>query len=154
MVKRIQGLGLKSLAIFEAAKGLLVLAVGAGGLAFIHRNLQVEAADIVKFFHLNPARHYPDIFLKTITHLDNTQLWFLSISAILYAVIRMAEAYGLWIDQAWAVWFALASDAIFLPMELYELIDRVTAPRLFVLLFNVVLLIYLVHHLRRARSRG
>ncbi len=146
-------IGIKSFAVFEAAKGLLVLAVGAGLLALVHRNLQQEAADIVKFFHLNPARHYPEIFLKTISHLDSSHLWFLSISALLYAVVRLAEAYGLWFDQAWAVWFAIASDAIFLPVELFELINRVTVPRLLILLFNVLLLIYLFHHMRQARSR-
>ncbi len=152
-MKRFAGIGIKSFAIFEGAKGLLVLAVGAGLLALIHRHLQYEGADIVKFLHLNPARHYPEIFLKTIAHLDSSHLWFLSVSAILYAVVRLAEAYGLWFDQAWAVWFAVASDAIFLPVELFELLDRVTVPRLLILLFNVSLLIYLFHHMRQARSR-
>lgn len=153
MVKRISNFGLKSFAVFEAAKGLLVLVVGAGMLALIHNDVQSEAADIVKFFHLNPARHYPEIFLKTVAHLDSTHLWFLSISAILFAVIRLAEAYGLWFDQTWAVWFAIASDSLFLPMELYELIDRMTTLRLLVLLFNVLLVAYLFRHVRLAQSR-
>ncbi len=152
-MKRIPDIGLKSFALFEAAKGLLVLVVGAGLLALIHKDIQSEAADIVKFFHLNPARHYPEIFLKTIAHLDNTHLWFLSVSAILFAAIRLAEAYGLWFDQAWAVWFAIASDSLFLPMEMYELIDRITTLRLLVLLFNVLLLVYLIRHVQLVRSR-
>jgi uncharacterized membrane protein (DUF2068 family) len=71
--------GLKFLALFEAAKGMLVLLVGAGLLTLIHRNIQYEAADIVQFFHLNPASRYPEIFLKTLSDINSTNLWFLSV---------------------------------------------------------------------------
>lgn len=151
MGRHIPRIGLKSFAFFEAVKGLLVLVVGAGLLALIHRNIQYEAADIVRFFHLNPARHYPEIFIRTISNFDSTHLWFLSLSAILYAIIRLAEAYGLWHNRLWALWFAVASDGLFLPMELFELIERVTIPRLFILLLNVALLVYLIRHMRQGR---
>jgi uncharacterized membrane protein (DUF2068 family) len=113
--------GLKFLACFEAAKGILVLLAGAGLLTLIHRNIQYEAMDIVQFFHLNPARHYPEIFLKTFSDIGNTNLWILSMSAVIYIIIRMAEAYGLWHNRAWAIWFAAASSALFLPIEIFEL---------------------------------
>jgi len=143
---------LRGLALFEAAKGILVLLVGAGLLSLVHHNLQEEGMDIVRFFHLNPARHYPEIFLKTLSNISSVQLWFLSLSAILYAVIRIAEAYGLWHDRNWALWFAIASDAIFLPVELGELVTRVTVWRLAILIFNVVLLLYLYWHMRGRRA--
>ena len=116
--------GLKFLASFEAAKGILVLLAGAGILTLIHRNVQYEAMDIVQFFHPNPARHYPEIFLKTFSDIGNTNLWILSVSAVLYVIIRMAEAYGLWHDRAWAIWFAVASSALFLPIEIFELYEK------------------------------
>ena len=145
--------GLKFLALFEAAKGTLVLLVGAGLLAFIHRNVQNEGADIVQFFHLNPASRYPEIFLKTLSDINSTNLWFLSVSAILYVIIRMAEAYGLWHNRAWAMWFAVASDALFLPIEIFELYERITIPRFLILLVNIVLILYLSRHIKQSRSQ-
>jgi len=145
--------GLKFLALFEAAKGILVLLVGAGLLTLIHRNVQYEAADIVQFFHLNPARHYPEIFLKTLSNIKNINLWFLSVSAILYVIIRIAEAYGLWHDRLWATWFAVASDALFLPIETFELFERITVQRLLVLLANIALILYLSRHIKLSRSQ-
>ncbi len=145
--------GLKFLAFFEAAKGILVLIVGAGILTIVHRNVQYEAMDIVQFFHLNPARHYPEIFLKTLSDINNTSLWFLSVSAIIYAVIRMTEAYGLWHDRAWAVWFAVASDALFLPIEIFELYERITIPRLLIFLVNFILILYLSWHIKQNHSQ-
>jgi uncharacterized membrane protein (DUF2068 family) len=145
--------GLKFLALFEAAKGTLVLLVGAGLLAFIHRNVQNEGADIVQFFHLNPAWHYPEIFLKTLSDINSTNLWLLSVSAILYVIIRMAEAYGLWHNRAWAVWFAVASSALFLPIELFELYKRMSIPRLMILLLNIALILYLARDIKQYPSK-
>ena len=134
---------LRLISTFEAGKGLLVLLVGAGLLSLIHKNTQQEAAEIVKIFHLNPARHYPEIFINTIANLGNVHLWFLSISAIIYSLIRFAEAYGLWHDRLWAIWFAAASSALFLPMELYELTENITVARIIVLLMNTFLVFYI-----------
>jgi uncharacterized membrane protein (DUF2068 family) len=143
---------LRLLSLFEAGKGLLVLLVGAGLLSLIHKNTQQEAAEIVKIFHLNPARHYPEIFMNTLANLGDAHLWFLSISAILYSLIRFAEAYGLWNDRLWAIWFAVASAALFLPMELYELIETPTIIRIVILIMNILLVLYLFRLSRHRAS--
>jgi uncharacterized membrane protein (DUF2068 family) len=70
-------------------------------------------------------------------------LWLLSISAVLYSLIRFAEAYGLWNNRQWAIWFGVASGALFLPMELYEVIEKITIVRIVILLMNVLLIFYL-----------
>lgn len=144
---------LKLLSLFEAGKGLLVFLVGFGLVSLIHKSAQQEAAEIVKILHLNPARHYPEIFINTLTHLSDARLWFLSISAILYSLIRFAEAYGLWYDRLWAIWFAIASSALFLPMELYELIEHLTIVRAVIFILNILLVFYLLGLSRHRTSR-
>jgi uncharacterized membrane protein (DUF2068 family) len=150
-MRLVSGIPLKLLALFEAAKGILVVLVGAGLLTLIHKNFQIEAADVIRFFHLNPARHYPEIFLHALANLSNTRLWFLSVSALLYSLIRFAEAYGLWFDRAWAVWFAVASSGLFLPMEIFELSERYTLPRLSILIINILLILILLRHIQHDR---
>ena len=53
-----------------------------------------------------------------------------------YGVIRFVEAYGLWLNKTWAEWFAIISGSIYLPVEIYELVERVTWTRATVLLVN------------------
>ena len=144
---------LKLLSVFEASKGLLVLLVGAGLLTLIHKNAQQEAAEIVKIFHLNPAHHHPEIFINTLANLSNTHFWLLSASAILYTLIRFVEAYGLWYDRLWAIWFAVASGALYLPMELYEIIETPTKARFIILLMNILLVAYLYRSGRHRISK-
>ena len=53
--------GLHIVALFEGAKGVLVLLAGFGLLALIHKDVHVIAARLIANFHLNPANHYPRV---------------------------------------------------------------------------------------------
>ena len=59
--------GVRGIAIVEATKGLLVLLVGFGLLSLAHRDVEQFAAEPVRHAHLNPASHYPHIFIETAT---------------------------------------------------------------------------------------
>lgn len=143
--------GLRAIALFEAGKGILVLVVGFGLLSAVHRDVQGLAEEIVRRFHLDPARHHPRIFIAAAAHLGNERLRSLAAAALLYAVVRFVEAYGLWRDRLWAEWFAIVSGGIFLPVELYELMRRATVVKGVVLVVNAAVVAYLIH-LRGHRS--
>lgn len=84
--------GLRIVSAFEALKGLLVLLAGSGLLAYIHKDLHLAAEQLVRHSHLNPASHYPCIFLDLADHVTDGQLWVLAFSALLYATVRFSEA--------------------------------------------------------------
>jgi hypothetical protein len=67
--------GLRVVALFEATKGALVLSVGFGLPAFIHKNLHLAAQQLVRHIHLNPTRHYPQIFIDAAIHVTDSRYW-------------------------------------------------------------------------------
>jgi uncharacterized membrane protein (DUF2068 family) len=113
-------------ALFEAIKGAVVLFAGVGVLALIDRDAQDIAERIVRHSHLNPAGHYPRIFIEAAAEVTNARLWWLAAGAAVYTLVRGIEAYGLWYERRWAEWFALVSGSIYLPIEIYEIIHHVT----------------------------
>jgi uncharacterized membrane protein (DUF2068 family) len=143
--------GLRVVAVLEGAKGGLVLVTGFGLLAFIHRDLHSAAEKIVRHLHWNPARHYPRIFLEAAARITDTQLLLLALSAFLYAVVRFVEAFGLWRRKRWAEWFAVLSGGIYIPVELFEVVQRVSWARLTVLSVNLAVVAYLGYELMGAR---
>jgi uncharacterized membrane protein (DUF2068 family) len=145
--------GLRVVAIFEAAKGLLVLLVGFGLLAYIHEDLHLAAEHLVRHFHLNPAHHYPQIFIDLADHVSNGQMWMLALSALLYSVVRFVEAYGLWHQRSWAEWFALVSGGMYVPIEIFEVIKKVTWPRVTLLCVNAVIVAYMAYILYRSKQK-
>ena len=137
--------GLRVVAMFEALKGALVLAAGFGLLSLVHHDLQAMADRLVRHSHLDPARHYPRIFIEAASHTDDSRLRSLAALAFLYAAVRLIEAYGLWHMRVWAEWFAIIAGALFLPVEVYELLRRATWMRGAVFLTNLLIVAYLVY---------
>jgi len=139
--------GLRVVAVFEGAKGGLVLITGFGLLAFIHRGLHNAAEEVVRHLHLNPARHYPRIFLDAAARVNDTQLWLLALAAFLYAVVRFIEAFGLWRRKRWAAWFGVLSGGVYIPVELFEAAHRLSWARPTVLGINLAIVAYLAYEL-------
>ncbi|MBI2497289.1 MAG: DUF2127 domain-containing protein [Opitutae bacterium] len=143
--------GLRTVALIEASKGVVVLIVGFGVLSFLGRDAEEFAEQIVSRLHLNPAHHYPQIFIRAMADLDNTRLWQIAGFAALYASMRFFEAYGLWHARRWAEWFAALSGGIYVPFELYELGRRPSWLILGALVVNLVIVGYMVWLLTEAR---
>jgi uncharacterized membrane protein (DUF2068 family) len=149
-IKQSKG-GLRLVSIFEAGKGLIVLLTGFGLLLLIHKNLHAVGEQLVLHLHLNPARHYPHIFVDAIHRLNDFQLWALALSALIYSVARLVEAYGLWFQQQWAKWFGFLTGGIYIPLELYEAFRGLTWPKVTVLIVNLIVVAYLGKALYQSR---
>jgi uncharacterized membrane protein (DUF2068 family) len=145
--------GLRVVSIFEATKGLLVLLTGFGLLAYIHKDLHLAAERLVRHSHLNPASRYPMIFLDLADHVTDGQLWFMALSALIYAVVRFVEAYGLWHERQWAEWFAILTGGIYIPIEMFEITRGVTWPKVTILIVNAAIVGYLSLILFQARLK-
>jgi uncharacterized membrane protein (DUF2068 family) len=146
--------GLRTVAAFEAAKGVIVLVAGFGLLALVHKDAQAVAERFVGHLHLNPAKHYPHIFIDATARLTDARLWMLAWLACCYAAVRMVEAYGLWRARRWAEWFAAISGGIYLPLEVFELTRGLTWVRLCTFLVNLGIVAYMVRTLWRSGTEG
>ncbi len=144
---------LKPIAVFEAFKGAIVLIAGFGLLSFLGRDAEDLAEKLVHRMHLDPANHYPQIFIHAMAEVTNTRLWLMAGFAALYATVRFTEAYGLWHGRRWAEWFAALSGAIYVPVELYELLARVTWARVGALVLNLIVVAYMVWLLTESRRK-
>ncbi len=145
---------LRTIAVYEAVKGALVLLTGFGLLAFIHRDFEQFAEQVVAHLHLNAASRFPRIFLDVFANLTDAHLWMLAALAAAYAIVRFVEAYGLWLGRRWAEWFAALSAGIYLPFEVYELFKGVTWIAVGALAANILVIGLMVVALRRSRRAG
>jgi len=46
----------------------------------------------------------------------------MALSALLYAVVRFVEAYGLWLQRRWAEWFGLLMAGCMFPLNYSSLL--------------------------------
>jgi uncharacterized membrane protein (DUF2068 family) len=135
-------------ALFEAAKGALVLAAGLDLLSLVGRDVKAFAERLIKHSHLNPASHYPRIFVDAASRVTDANLWMFAGAAVLYSAVRGVEAYGLWRERRWAEWFALVAGALYVPIEIYELIQHVSWIKIGILVSNLAIVAYMAYALR------
>jgi uncharacterized membrane protein (DUF2068 family) len=142
--------GLRLVALFEAVKGAIVLGAGFGLLALLHRDVRQIAESLVTRLHLDPERHLAGLFLDAAARVTDTRLWMLAALAVLYSAVRVTEAYGLWFERRWAAWLGAASGGVYVPIEIYELLDKPSWIKAGTLALNVGVVLYLLWTLRRS----
>ena len=147
--KPAHGRGLRVIAAFKLLKALALIAVGVGALRLLHKDVAAEVEHWVNVFRVDPHNHYIDLLLSKLSILDDRRLRELSVGTFLYAGIFLAEGLGLAFRKRWAEYLTILTTASFLPLEVYELVRRMSVSRSLVFLVNITIVVYLVYELRR-----
>jgi uncharacterized membrane protein (DUF2068 family) len=152
--KKSQVVGLRTVAAFEFAKGLLVALLGLGLVSMSHRGVDLEdiTQGLLYVLHIDRGRHLSQVFLRAAERLDDVNLLAVAAGAAVYSMLRCVEAFGLWTGRVWAQWIALVSGAVYLPLEIYELIRKPTTSRWMLFSINLLIVAYMAY--LRWRDRG
>ena len=144
-------LALRSIALFEVAKGILALGAACGVLSLRHTDLHAAADALLLRHGIDPERHYTRLFIESVARATNHHSGQIAALALAYALIRLVEGYGLWQGKHWAEWFAVISAGIYLPLELQRIGHHATVLNSAVMGFNLVILLYLAWLLNQQR---
>ena len=145
-------IGLRTIALFEGAKGVLALAAACGLLSLMHTDLHAVTDAFLLRHGFDPERHYTRLFIESVARATHHHAGQIAVFGFAYALVRFAESYGLWWGKHWAEWFAVISASIYLP---WEFVHFARHPRLFtagVIVFNLTLIFYLGRLLARQRA--
>jgi uncharacterized membrane protein (DUF2068 family) len=136
---------LRTVAVFEATKGTVVLLLGLGLLALLHKDVEQAAESLLAHIHYGSEHRLSRAFLNAASKMTDSRLWALTAASMAYATVRYVEAYGLWNRRVWAEWFALLSGALYLPWEIYKLIERPNWIHVGVIALNVAIVLYMLY---------
>ena len=101
-----------------------------------------------------PSRTWLARQLAHLLNLKGHTVTILLLLAVLYAAVEWVEAIGLWTERAWAEYLTVIATAGFLPLEIDELVKRVTVLRMVALVINAALVVWLVWNKRLFGLRG
>lgn len=137
--------GIRAIAVFELVKGLLGLTVGIVLLTLLHKDLEQTAINILDYLHIDPTGHFAQMFVERASAINESNIVLAIVIAFVYTIIRLVEAYGLWLLRAWAEWFAIISGCLYLPFELYKVIQKPSLLHFAILIGNILLVLYLIY---------
>lgn len=143
--------GLHAIAVFEAAKGLLALLAASGLELLGPAPLQRWLHELTLHLQLDP-NHGVLNGLSTAINPDSVHL--AAGIGLLYALLRFVEAWGLWRTRGWASWLGCISAAVYLPLDLYALVNHPGWLSTLVLAVNLLIVWVLAVDLLKRRTRA
>jgi uncharacterized membrane protein (DUF2068 family) len=140
--------GLWLIAAFKVLKGLALLALGIGALKLLHKDVAAEAERLINYLRVDPQDRYVQKVLEKIGLLNDRKLKELSVTTFFYSGLLLTEGIGLAFRQRWAEYVTIVTTASLLPLEVYEIARRASAPRILLLLVNIAVVVYLLMDVR------
>jgi uncharacterized membrane protein (DUF2068 family) len=92
--------------------------------------------------------------IARVFNLSSTALYAVAAAAGAYAILEGAEAVGLWYQRRWAEYLTFVATLVFLPYEIYELVNKITVIRVGALVINLAVAAYLLWAKRLFGLRG
>ena len=108
--------------------------------------MEVFANQIVDYFDLDMDNSYIEAMITGIGMIKNRTMIVVSIGIVSYASLNLAMAYGLHRRKRWAEWLTVIATALFIPFEIYEIIQEQTLIRIGILTLNCAIVYYLAKH--------
>lgn len=127
-------------------KGLLLLLLSAGLLSLINKDLELLTKRLAQILNLDVDKHYISLLLSMAGTLKNALLVEVSAGMFLYGILSWVEAYGLHKRKRWAEYLTAVATGLFIPLEIYEVVSRLSVIRVAVLILNVAVVYYLIKH--------
>lgn len=139
---------------FKLIKGLLLVVVALGALQLVHKDAATIIAAWAAHVHIDSNNRYIDRVLRVMLSLDDHKLRAISAGVFCYAALLLTEGTGLLLRYHWAEYFTVIVTGSFLPLELYELVKRLTITRMVVVALNAAIVWYLIRRLASQRRVG
>lgn len=154
---------LRFLAVERALRGVFIVLVAVAVWKFSNsqdavRRLFDEYLDVFRpvfrHFHYD-LDHSPvaGTLQKTFGYQHST-LVLVAVLLLVYALIELVEAVGLWYARRWAEYLTVVATAAFLPLEIYELTEHVSGLKIATLVLNVLAVLYIALAKRLFGLRG
>ena len=145
---------LRLIAIERLARGLLLFAVGAVLSVQTHANWATRLRDWANDLGLDPSRHVVvGRLINRAAALTPRQLLVIGVGAMAYGALELVEGAGLWRRRHWAEYLTVIATAMFIPLEVWELVHRPSLLKAGGLVVNLLVVAYLIVMLER-RARG
>ncbi len=146
--------GLLYIALFKLFKGVLLVIAGVGALHLLHRDVAEIAMHWIELLRVDPDSRFIHGLLAKVLVMDDHKLKEISAGTFFYAALLLTEGIGLLKRKHWAEYFTIITTAVFIPLEIYEIIERVSAAKFAVLGVNAAIVWYLVAKVLRDRRQA
>jgi uncharacterized membrane protein (DUF2068 family) len=130
--------------VFKLIKAGLLIAFGVAGLISAPSELAHQIRHALAWMGLSPGHHTLARMLGKLGSFDDGVARELAVASLCYAAVFLVEGIGLLKKRRWAEWLTVGVTASFIPIEIYEAVQRFSLGKIAALILNLAIVIYLV----------
>lgn len=154
---------LRALAIERWVRGLIIILLGVAVLRLkstqvsLKQLFDTDLSSLKPFFdqiHFNVSDSSTVNSIEKALDAKPSTLNLIATGLFVYGALQLLEGIGLWSLKRWGEYVAVVGTTLFVPLEVYELTEKVTWLKLVVLLINVAAVVYLLVSKRLFGIRG
>lgn len=154
---------LRLLAVERGVRGLLLLALAYGIWRFDGSRLALQrlfdeylpaVKPLATSLSINIQESGPVRLIQEAFSAKHSTLLLVAAGILLYATLQLIESIGLWLMRRWGEYVAVVATTVFVPLEIYELVNKVTWLRAGALVLNLFAIAYLVYTKHLFGARG
>ena len=154
---------LRLLAIERWVRGAILLLLAAAVFklkstqASIKQYVDRDLKALKPFFdqiHFNVSDSATIHAIEKVLNAKSSTLNLIAFGILFYALLQVVEGIGLWVLKRWGEYVAVVGTTLFIPLEVYELTDKISWLKVGALLVNVAAVLYLVLSKRLFGVRG
>jgi len=154
---------LRLLAVERGVRGLLLLALAYGIWRFDGSRLALQRVfqeylptvkPLASSLSIDLQEAGPVRLIQEAFTAKHSTLLLVATGVLLYATLQLVESVGLWLMRRWGEYVAAVATTVFIPLEIYEIVDKVTWFRVGALIVNLFAIAYLVYTKHLFGARG
>jgi uncharacterized membrane protein (DUF2068 family) len=154
---------LRALAVERWGRGLIIALLGVA--VFRLKSTQVSLQELFDrdvtalkpFFdqiHFNVQDSSTIHAIQKVLNAKPSTLNLIAIALLLYGALQVVEGIGLWSLKRWGEYVAVVATTLFIPLEIYEVIEKASWLKIAALVVNVAAVLYLLLSKRLFGLRG
>jgi uncharacterized membrane protein (DUF2068 family) len=143
---------LELIAIYKLLQAALLVSVAVGALRLLGKDVGDVLNNLALQLRFNTEGRLVSFLLDKASLVTDHTLRRISLFLFCYAALGLIEGIGLMFEKVWAEYFTSIITASFLPLEIFEMMHRLTWFRVGLFVVNLAVLAYLVGHLVQRRG--
>lgn len=144
---------IEMIAIFKFLKAAGLIAIAFGAIKLLDPATGDMLGRWINALSSTSAHPHIESYLVRISNFSPRRVQEFGVGALLYATLFMIEGIGLWHEAKWAEYLTVVATSLLIPLEVYELVQRVTLARGAALVINVAAVVYLIYRIRHPEHK-
>jgi uncharacterized membrane protein (DUF2068 family) len=141
--------GFRVVGTMKLVSGAFMFAAGIGIFRTLHSDIGELLEHYATRLHLDPDNRLVHFVLTRVGGISHERLKLIGAGTFIYAIVHFIEGFGLIFLQRWAEYLTVILTGSLMPLELYEIYEKVSPIRISVFVVNLAIVIYLIYKLQQ-----